>query len=444
MRAHPLGLGQLVHHVDARQVLGQRRALAAPAPRVAGDRDRLVGSLAAALRSASSAASSSASLNSPSWPSATRSLEAPKRRASSKPQLLVSALRWSRRARRAQRRCSTMRAQRCALSASTSSGSSSSGSCDGAGHGANIAAPRRRAIERVPIDGRCAPDRRSAQATHCVVQALMRAPAREVEAVEQPVQLLAAQRHRRALAARPVEALALQALHPQHEAAALPVQDLHPVATPVGEHEQLLAERVQRELVLHQCREAVDLLAEVDRVDAQVDLGQVVAPGASWQRGHAREQLRPVLRAHRRPRPRCRCEDGPGSTPLRRSRRARVRRGPGAAVDAQNPLRLRRDFASYSARKSSPCASAYAFSEPLPHARRCSSQNRWRSVSRGSWGIACSSLGEENTLTHNRCLGNHAVRGADTIVRQPEARRSRIGTTRGAIPHSRTAPRSDE
>ena len=38
---HPLVLGQVVHHIDTRQVLGQGRALAAPAPLVAPDRNRL-------------------------------------------------------------------------------------------------------------------------------------------------------------------------------------------------------------------------------------------------------------------------------------------------------------------------------------------------------------------------------------------------------------------
>ena len=58
------------------------------------------------------------------------------------------------------------------------------------------------------------------------------------------------------------------------------------------------------------------------------------------------------------------------------------------------PLRLRRDFASYSELNARACCAAYAFSEPLPHARKCSSQNCWRSVRVECVDVVCSLSGE--------------------------------------------------
>src|SRR5690606_19719181 len=92
-----------------------------------------------------------------------------------------------------------------------------------------------------------------------------------VETVQQPVQLLARERHHRPrLAARPVETVPLQALLPQAETVPLPVQDPHPVPRPVAEHEQLLAERIELQRLLDQRSESVDALPEVHRLPAQI------------------------------------------------------------------------------------------------------------------------------------------------------------------------------
>jgi hypothetical protein len=104
----------------------------------------------------------------------------------------------------------------------------------------------------------------------------MRAPLPQVKAIEQPVQLLAVQTHRGRRTARPMEAVALQALLPQHETIALPIQDLHPVTPPVGEREQLLGQRIKQQRFLHAGREPVDLQPKVHRLDAQVHRRQSI------------------------------------------------------------------------------------------------------------------------------------------------------------------------
>jgi hypothetical protein len=57
---------------------------------------------------------------------------------------------------------------------------------------------------------------------------------------------------------------------PQTKAAAFPQEDLDPVASPVTKHKEMLREWVQAQAIFHQYRQAIDALAEVDRVPAQI------------------------------------------------------------------------------------------------------------------------------------------------------------------------------
>ena len=100
-------------------------------------------------------------------------------------------------------------------------------------------------------------------------------PVLQVEAIEQPIQLLSAQANH-ALCRRswPMEAIFFQALLPQAETIALPIEDLDLVLTPVGEHEQPLGKRVLLQRLLDQYRQAIYPLAEIDRIAAHQHLGQ--------------------------------------------------------------------------------------------------------------------------------------------------------------------------
>src|SRR5690606_13569767 len=104
-----------------------------------------------------------------------------------------------------------------------------------------------------------------------IEEPLVRPHPQHVESVQQPVQLLPAQRHHRPRQpARPVKAMLLKALVPQAKTVSLPVQDPHPVARTVAEHEQLLAERIELQRLLDQRSESVDALPEVHRLPAQI------------------------------------------------------------------------------------------------------------------------------------------------------------------------------
>ena len=93
----------------------------------------------------------------------------------------------------------------------------------------------------------------------------------DVDALEQPVQLLHRQR-RHHISRRPDEAVLLQAFEQQPVAVAVPAQDLHAVAPPVAEHVRAGCERIQAQRLLHQQCQAVDVQPEVDGLAVEVDL----------------------------------------------------------------------------------------------------------------------------------------------------------------------------
>ena len=93
----------------------------------------------------------------------------------------------------------------------------------------------------------------------------------DIDALEQPVQLLHRQRRYVRLAG-PDEPVLFQPFEQQPEPVAVPAQHLHPVAPAVAEHVHARGERVQSQRLLHQCRQAIDVQPEVHRCAVQVDL----------------------------------------------------------------------------------------------------------------------------------------------------------------------------
>ncbi|WP_429034132.1 hypothetical protein [Bradyrhizobium sp. I1.14.4] len=98
----------------------------------------------------------------------------------------------------------------------------------------------------------------------------------DIDAVEDPVQLLGRKRDDRLLAARPSELVLGQPLQDQHEAGPIEEQQLYPVATAIAERKNHRRKRIERHRLLDQNRKAVDASPEVDRLTVQIDL-QVTA-----------------------------------------------------------------------------------------------------------------------------------------------------------------------
>lgn len=104
-------------------------------------------------------------------------------------------------------------------------------------------------------------------------QYLVRTVAPQVDAVEQPVQLI--DRQLDGLVAGiglGLEAFGFQTLEPQAEAIALPVEDLDLTAGAVEEHEQHGVEHFHLDVQLDQSGQAVDGFAEIDGFWVEVDL----------------------------------------------------------------------------------------------------------------------------------------------------------------------------
>jgi len=107
----------------------------------------------------------------------------------------------------------------------------------------------------------------------------------EVEAAQQPVELFFGQRDGfSVILSRPFEALLFQALVPETETAAVPVEDLQLVAALIAEDKHRRVKHRQAHRLLNNQAQAVDGFAEVDRVAVQID--SVYADKHAHGRGH--------------------------------------------------------------------------------------------------------------------------------------------------------------
>ena len=101
--------------------------------------------------------------------------------------------------------------------------------------------------------------------------------ARDIVAVEQPVQLLGGECDDLLTGlARPVKARFLQALLPQAKAIRLPIEHLNLVASAVAKNVELFCEGVHSQSVFHQDSQAIDAAAEVDWIPTEIHCRDVI------------------------------------------------------------------------------------------------------------------------------------------------------------------------
>ena len=95
----------------------------------------------------------------------------------------------------------------------------------------------------------------------------------QIKALHQPAELLQTDAAGDLVCVRwPDKLVTLQALLPQAESVAVPVQRLDLVARAVGKNVQGAGKGTQAQLKFHEHREAVDALSEVNRFATQVHL----------------------------------------------------------------------------------------------------------------------------------------------------------------------------
>lgn len=100
----------------------------------------------------------------------------------------------------------------------------------------------------------------------------MRAVAPKVETVEQPIELLDGQDNRFVAGLRRhFEALGFQALEPETEAVALPIQHFDPITRLVEEDEEYGVEHCDLDVQLDKGSKAVDGLSKVHGLGVEVD-----------------------------------------------------------------------------------------------------------------------------------------------------------------------------
>jgi len=101
----------------------------------------------------------------------------------------------------------------------------------------------------------------------------------QIEAFEQPAELLQTDGSGELVGVLwPDEFVALQALLPQAEAVAMPVQRLDLVARSIGKNVQSAGKRAQAQFQLHEHRKTIYALSEINGLATQVDLIE----GAAW------------------------------------------------------------------------------------------------------------------------------------------------------------------
>ena len=99
-----------------------------------------------------------------------------------------------------------------------------------------------------------------------ITQRLVSPNSGQIDAFEQPVQLLHGQLDDALILAWPDEAFSLQAFLQQPKSVAAPAQDFDAVARAIGEDVGGLGKRVKLQIVLDQRGQAVDVLPEIDVV----------------------------------------------------------------------------------------------------------------------------------------------------------------------------------
>src|SRR5690554_5871905 len=115
----------------------------------------------------------------------------------------------------------------------------------------------------------------------------------DVVAIQQLVDLLAGQREYILRGTGPLELFLGQCLVIQHKAVVLPHQTFDPVALPIGEGVERPSEGTMPQLLLHQKRQAVGLLAEVDRRTVKIDLRHVAGRSQVMIAHHSCRRIAP-------------------------------------------------------------------------------------------------------------------------------------------------------
>ena len=104
------------------------------------------------------------------------------------------------------------------------------------------------------------------------MQFLVPAHLHDIVAVEKPIDLFPGEHEQALTRFRPAEFLLSQCLVVEDEAIVFPHQALDLVAPAVGEGVERAVKGIMAQLLFHQHREAMRLLAEVDRITVQIDL----------------------------------------------------------------------------------------------------------------------------------------------------------------------------
>jgi len=97
---------------------------------------------------------------------------------------------------------------------------------------------------------------------------------REREAIEKPTKLLRSDVHDLGRPLRPAETLLLQALMPETEPVAIPVQHFDGVAPAVAEDKELSGKGIQIQDALNRHAQPVDSGAHVRGAGSEIDLGR--------------------------------------------------------------------------------------------------------------------------------------------------------------------------
>ncbi|MCY1669017.1 hypothetical protein OU993_26700 [Rhizobium sp. SL86] len=113
---------------------------------------------------------------------------------------------------------------------------------------------------------------RDASASHLILPHRMAHHRVDVDAVENPMELLGRKRHHGRLPTGPSEPVFCQSLQHHHKTGSIEEQELHPVTATVAKGKDRWRKRIQLHILLDQDSKAVDPSPEVDGLAMQVDL----------------------------------------------------------------------------------------------------------------------------------------------------------------------------